>query len=69
MQSYLFCVAGAEISRHPMINFDVAKIEQMEVEFETCPHCKGEGIKDNGIIRFTCPVCHGTGEVEKARNE
>jgi len=40
-------------------DFNIAEIEQMEVEFEECPHCKGEGEVSNGIIRFTCPVCHG----------
>lgn len=46
-------------------NFDPAKIEQMEVEFMTCPHCGGEGLRNNGIYTFTCPVCHGTGDVPK----
>jgi len=40
-------------------DFNISEIEQMEVEFETCPHCKGEGEVSNGIIRFTCPVCGG----------
>ena len=40
-------------------DFDIAEIEQMEVEFITCPHCKGEGRVGNGIIKFTCPVCAG----------
>ena len=46
-------------------NFDPAKIEQMDVEFMTCPHCAGEGLRNNGIYTFTCPVCHGTGDVPK----
>lgn len=50
-------------------NFDTAKIEQMEVEFETCPHCKGIGSIQNGIIYCWCPICAGTGEVEKKKEE
>lgn len=50
------------------LDFDVAKIEQMEVEFETCPHCKGIGSIYNGIIYCWCPKCAGTGEVEVKRN-
>ena len=46
-------------------DFDVAKIEQTQVEFKTCPHCAGEGMRNNGIYTFNCPVCHGTGEVIK----
>jgi len=40
-------------------DFNPSEIEQMDVEFVECPHCKGEGEVDNGIIRFTCPVCGG----------
>lgn len=47
------------------LNFDPAKIEQMQVEFKTCPHCGGAGYRNNSIYSFTCPVCHGTGDVEK----
>lgn len=46
------------------IDFDPAKIELLYVEFKPCPHCGGEGYRNNGICSFTCPVCHGTGEVE-----
>ncbi len=44
--------------------FDVEKIEKMEVELEDCPHCKGIGSIYNGIIYCWCPKCAGTGEVE-----
>ena len=40
-------------------DFNPSEIEQMDVEFKECPHCKGEGEVDNGIIKFTCPVCEG----------
>jgi len=40
-------------------DFNPSEIEQMEVEFKECPHCKGEGRVGNGIIKFTCPVCGG----------
>ncbi len=40
-------------------DFNPSEIEQMEPEFKECPHCKGEGEVDNGIIKFTCPVCGG----------
>jgi len=47
------------------LEFDVSKIEQMQVEFKICTHCGGSGFRNNGIYTFTCPVCHGAGEVEK----
>jgi len=40
-------------------DFNPEEIEQMEVEFMTCPHCKGEGYVTNGIIDYCCPVCAG----------
>jgi hypothetical protein len=46
------------------LDFDPAKIEQMEVEFDICPHCGGEGIRNNGLYAFNCPVCFGTGAIE-----
>jgi len=46
-------------------DFDVEKIEQMEVEFEECPRCKGIGSIYNGIIYCWCPKCSGSGEIEK----
>lgn len=52
-----------------MDEFDTVKIEQMEVEFKICPHCAGEGLRNNGIYTFTCPVCHGTGEVPKGERK
>lgn len=51
------------------IEFDVAKIEQMEVEFKICPICDGSGIVFNGIIYWRCFRCDGTGEVEKEANK
>jgi len=51
------------------LDFDPAKIEQMKVELETCTHCGGEGTKCNGLYTFTCPVCHGTGEVPKGERK
>lgn len=51
------------------IDFDPAKIEQMEVEFDICPHCGGEGIRNNGLYTFNCPVCFGTGAVEVKKEE
>jgi len=41
------------------IDFNPSEIEQMEPEFEECPHCKGSGYVTNGIIDYRCPVCHG----------
>ena len=49
-------------------DFDVEKIEQMEVELTPCPHCKGDAVIFNGIIFVRCPKCEGTGEVEVKRN-
>ena len=49
------------------LDFDVEKIEQMEVELEECSHCKGIGSIYNGIIYCWCPKCCGTGEVPKAK--
>ena len=46
-------------------DFDVEKIEQMEVELVPCPHCEGSGILFNGIIYWRCPKCSGTGEIVK----
>ena len=48
-------------------DFDIAKIEQMEVELIPCPACEGSGILFNGIIYWRCPKCEGTGEVEEAK--
>lgn len=45
-------------------DFNPEEIEQMEPEFKECPHCGGAGNVNNGIIRWTCPKCHGTGEIE-----
>jgi len=42
-------------------DFDPAAIEQMEVDFEDCT-CE-DGTVSNGIFRYTCPRCHGTGEI------
>lgn len=47
------------------VEFDVAKIEQMEVEFETCPICQGCGMVFNGLIYYNCPKCYGTGEITR----
>lgn len=44
--------------------FDIAKIEAMEVELIPCPSCGGRGIKDNGFIWWTCVDCAGSGEKE-----
>ena len=56
------------------IDFDPAKIEQMQVEFKPCPHCGGAGYAKakelvdprcfGFVTRIICPVCFGTGEVE-----
>ena len=40
-------------------DFNPSEIEQMQVEFKECPHCKGEGEVGNGIIKFACPRCGG----------
>lgn len=53
------------ISNDDALDFDPAKIEQMEVEFDICPHCNGEGMVFNGICCYNCPKCFGTGEAEK----
>ena len=47
------------------LDFDVEKIEQMEVELGPCPACQGSGILFNGIIYWRCPKCSGTGEAVK----
>ena len=52
-----------------MIDFDPAQIEQMDVNFEPCPACGGDGIVDNGIIYWECSMCFGTGEVEAKNND
>jgi DnaJ-class molecular chaperone len=44
-------------------DFNIEKIEQMEVNFETCPKCKGGGIIWNEYTRFNCPVCNGNGDL------
>jgi len=44
--------------------FDSAKIEAMEVELETCPHCGGAEVVTNGIHWWNCPRCEGCGEIE-----
>jgi len=46
-------------------DFDPAAIEQMEVDFETCPHCGGAEIVTNGIHWWNCPRCEGCGEIPK----
>ena len=46
------------------VEFDVEKIEKMEVEFETCPLCQGEGMVTIGGWWYNCRMCSGTGEVE-----
>jgi RecJ-like exonuclease len=45
--------------------FDITKIEQMEIELSPCPHCEGGGIVFNGVIYWRCPKCAGTGEIVK----
>lgn len=45
--------------------FDVAKIEQMKVEFKTCYHCGASGTRNNGIYTFNCSKCNGCGEIPK----
>ena len=49
------------------IDFDPSKIEQMEVEFEECPCCHGEGMVAKKGWYFTCPKCAGTGVMPKAK--
>ena len=45
------------------IEFEVEKIEKMEVEFEPCRICDGCGLVWNGTITRNCPACHGCGDV------
>lgn len=49
------------------VEFDVEKIEKMEVEFETCSVCDGSGITFNGIIYWRCFKCDGTGDIPKKK--
>ncbi len=46
-------------------DFDVEKIERMEVELMRCDSCRGSGIAFNGQFYCNCPACAGTGEVPK----
>lgn len=48
-------------------DFNPSEIEQMEVEFETCPKCKGAGIIFTGIHYLNCPICFGTGDIPIVR--
>lgn len=47
------------------LEFDVAKIEQIEVSLIPCPICSGGGMVFNGLFYYNCPKCFGTGEIEK----
>ena len=50
-------------------DFNPSEIEQMDVEFKVCPHCKGSGYVTNGIIDYRCPVCLGTEVVPAKEGE
>lgn len=49
-------------------DFDIAEIEQMEVEFKPCTNCK-DGSVTNGLWFYTCPLCHGTMEISIREGE